>query len=144
MEVTGMLTGAPLLAHVGFPATEVLGPDGSGDQIQAMIDRHGLPFINPVFRWRRQEAKGRADRQGARPAHDPCGQGAAVFRQSTAMADGATFEAGVPPNTRSTSRLQPTPGLTCKSPKIFQSTAEHAGLHQPQRPRTNFANMSVR
>jgi hypothetical protein len=45
MEVTGMLTGAQLLAHVGFPATEVLGPDASEDQIQAMIDRHGLVFI---------------------------------------------------------------------------------------------------
>ena len=50
MEVTGMLTGARLLAHVGFPATEVLGPDGSEDQIQTMIDRHGLRFIDPVFR----------------------------------------------------------------------------------------------
>ena len=45
-----MLTGARLLAHVGFPATEVLGPDASEDQIQAMIDRHGLLFIKPVFR----------------------------------------------------------------------------------------------
>lgn len=144
MEVPGMLAGARLLASLGFPASEVLGSDVSEDQIHAMIDRHGLPFINRVFRRRRQEGQGRADRQDARPAHDPCGQGAAVFRQSTAMADGVTFEAGVPPNTRSTSRLQPTPGLTCKSPKIFQSTAEHVGLHQPQRPRTNFANMSVR
>ena len=50
MQVTGMLTGARLLAHVGFPTSEILGPDATEDQIQGLIDRHGLIFIKPLFR----------------------------------------------------------------------------------------------
>ena len=50
MNVTGMLHGARLLAHVDFPTSEVLGPDASEDQIQDLIDRHGLIFIKPVFK----------------------------------------------------------------------------------------------
>jgi succinyl-CoA synthetase beta subunit len=45
-----MLYGAKLLDHVGFPTTEVLGPDATEDQIQALIDRHNLIFIKPLFR----------------------------------------------------------------------------------------------
>ena len=50
MQITGMLHGAPLLGHVGFPAADVLGPDATEEQIQALIDRYGLIFIKPVFR----------------------------------------------------------------------------------------------
>ena len=50
MQLTGMLYGAKLLGHVGFPTTEVLGPDAGEDEIQALIDRHGLIFVKPVFR----------------------------------------------------------------------------------------------
>lgn len=38
MQVTGMLTGSRLLAHVGFLTSEVLGPDATEDHIQALID----------------------------------------------------------------------------------------------------------
>ena len=50
MNLNGLLYGARLLAHVDFPTSEVLGPDASEDAIQALIDRHGLIFIKPVFR----------------------------------------------------------------------------------------------
>src|SRR5271169_4385118 len=50
MQITGMLYGSQLLKHVDFPATEVLGPGASEDEIQDLIDRHKLIFIKPVFR----------------------------------------------------------------------------------------------
>jgi len=50
MQVSGLLYGAPLLKHVGFPVTEVLGPGASEDEIQGLLDRHGQIFIKPVFR----------------------------------------------------------------------------------------------
>ncbi len=50
MNVTGMLHGSRLLAHVDFPTSEVLGPGATEDQIQALIDRHKLIFIKPLFR----------------------------------------------------------------------------------------------
>jgi succinyl-CoA synthetase beta subunit len=50
MEVTGMLHGARLLKFVGFPTSEVLGPDASEEQIKALIERHGTVFVKPVFK----------------------------------------------------------------------------------------------
>ncbi|TCG06477.1 carboxylate--amine ligase [Paraburkholderia steynii] len=50
MEVTGMLYGSQLLQFGGFPASEVLGPDASEEQIKALIDRHGSVFVKPVFK----------------------------------------------------------------------------------------------
>src|SRR5450755_1934207 len=50
MEITGMLHGARLLEFAGLPATEVLGPDASEEQIKAMIDKYGMVFIKPVFK----------------------------------------------------------------------------------------------
>ena len=50
MQITGMLHGARLLDYVEFPASEVLGPDATEDEIQGLIDRHKLIFIKPLFR----------------------------------------------------------------------------------------------
>src|ERR1700747_9141 len=50
MNITGMLYGAPLLAHVDFPTSEVLGPGATEDEIQSLIDRHKLVFIKPLFK----------------------------------------------------------------------------------------------
>jgi len=50
MQVTGMLYGSQLLQFGGFPASEVLGPDASEEQIKALIDRHGSVFVKPVFK----------------------------------------------------------------------------------------------
>ena len=50
MQVTGMLYGGRMLRFVGFPASEVLGPDASEDEIKGLIERHGSVFIKPVFK----------------------------------------------------------------------------------------------
>src|SRR6516162_8283369 len=50
MQVTGMLYGSKMLQFVGFPTSEVLGPDASEEEIKALIDKHGMIFIKPVFK----------------------------------------------------------------------------------------------
>jgi hypothetical protein len=41
MQVTGMLYRSKLLQFVGFPTSEILGPDASEEEIKALIERHG-------------------------------------------------------------------------------------------------------
>lgn len=50
MQLTGMLYGADLLKHVGFPTSDVLGPEATEEEIQALIDRCGSVFVKPVFK----------------------------------------------------------------------------------------------
>src|SRR5437899_1593485 len=50
MQVTGMLYGSKLLQFVGFPTSEILGPDASEEEIKELIDRHGSVFVKPVFK----------------------------------------------------------------------------------------------
>ena len=50
MQVTGMLYGSKLLQFVGFPTSEILGPDASEEEIKALIDRQGSVFVKPVFK----------------------------------------------------------------------------------------------
>ena len=50
MQVTGMLHGARLLQFVGFPTPEVLGPGATETEIRAMLDKHSLIFVKPVFK----------------------------------------------------------------------------------------------
>jgi succinyl-CoA synthetase beta subunit len=50
MQLTGMLYGSKLLRFVGFPCPEVLGPDATEAEIKAMIERHGMIFLKPIFR----------------------------------------------------------------------------------------------
>ena len=50
MQLTGMLYGAELLRHVGFPTSDVLGPEATEDEIQALIDKCGSVFVKPVFK----------------------------------------------------------------------------------------------
>ncbi|MBR8257571.1 ATP citrate lyase citrate-binding domain-containing protein [Burkholderia ambifaria] len=50
MQITGMLHGARLLEFVGFPTSEILGPDASEEEIKTLIERHGEVFIKPVFK----------------------------------------------------------------------------------------------
>src|SRR5665648_529101 len=45
-----MLYGAGLLKHVGFPTSDVLGPEATEQEIQALIDRCGSVFVKPVFK----------------------------------------------------------------------------------------------
>jgi succinyl-CoA synthetase beta subunit len=45
-----MLYGSKLLRYVGYPTAEVLGPEASTDQIQALINKWGEVFIKPLFK----------------------------------------------------------------------------------------------
>ena len=102
MQITGMLTGAKLLGHVGFPTTEVLGPDATESEIQNLIDRHKLVFIKPVFRGGVGK-KGKAGLIGkASDLKTALAQKERLYfaehrhGNATAKANGVTFEAGVP------------------------------------------------
>jgi succinyl-CoA synthetase beta subunit len=97
-----MLYGAKLLGHVGFPTTEVLGPDAGEDEIQALIDRHGLIFVKPVFRGGVGK-KGKAGLIGkARDLKTALSEKERLYfaehrhGNAHAKANGVTFEAGIP------------------------------------------------
>jgi succinyl-CoA synthetase beta subunit len=50
LQITGMLWGAKLLNYVGYPTSEVLGPEATGEQVKDLIDRYGSVLIKPVFK----------------------------------------------------------------------------------------------
>jgi succinyl-CoA synthetase beta subunit len=102
MQLNGMLYGARLLDHVGFPASEVLGPDASEDAIQDLIDRHGLVFVKPVFRGGIGK-KGKAGLIGkARTLKEALAEKERLYfaehrhGNAYAKANGVTFESGIP------------------------------------------------
>ncbi len=102
MQITGMLHGARLLEFAGFPATEVLGPDASEEKIKALIDKHGLIFIKPVFKGGIGK-KGKAGLLGrARDLKTALAEKERLYFAEhqvghvKAKANGVTFEAGVP------------------------------------------------
>ena len=102
MQLTGMLYGSKLLDHVGFPTSEILGPDASEDDIQALIDRHGLIFIKPLFRGGVGK-KGKAGLIGkASDLKTALAEKERLYfaehrhGNAYAKANGVTFEAGVP------------------------------------------------
>ena len=102
MEITGMLHGARLLEFAGFPATEVLGPDASEEKIKALIDKHGLIFIKPVFKGGIGK-KGKAGLLGrAMDLKTALAEKERLYFAEhqvghvKAKANGVTFEAGVP------------------------------------------------
>ena len=102
MQVTGMLYGAKMLQFVDFPTTEVLGPDASEEEISAMIEKHGLIFIKPVF-------KGGVGKKGKSGLIGKAADLKTALKEkerlyfvehrignTVAKANGVTFEAGVP------------------------------------------------
>ncbi|MGD0642595.1 MAG: ATP-grasp domain-containing protein, partial [Roseiarcus sp.] len=102
MQITGMLYGSKMLAHVDFPASEVLGPGASEDEIQALIDRHKLIFIKPLF-------KGGVGKKGKSGLIGKASDLKTALREkerlyfaehrhgnAVAKANGVTFEGGVP------------------------------------------------
>ena len=102
MQITGMLYGSQLLKHVDFPATEVLGPGASEDEIQGLIDRHKLIFIKPVFKGGVGK-KGKSGLIGkARDLKTALQEKERLYfvehrhGNVRAKANGVTFEAGVP------------------------------------------------
>ena len=102
MQITGMLYGGRLLEFAGFPATEVLGPAASEEEIKAMIDKFGLVFIKPVFKGgigKKGKAGllGRAsDLQTALAEKERLYFAQHQVGHAKAKANGVTFEAGVP------------------------------------------------
>jgi succinyl-CoA synthetase beta subunit len=102
MQITGMLHGARLLGFAGFPAAEVLGPDASEETIKALIERHGLIFVKPVFKGGIGK-KGKAGLLGrARDLQTALAEKERLYFAEhqvghvKAKANGVTFEAGVP------------------------------------------------
>ena len=102
MQITGMLHGSRLLEFVGFPATEVLGPAASEEEIKAMLDRHGLVFVKPVFKGGIGK-KGKAGLLGrATDLKTALAEKERLYFAEhrhgnvRAKANGVTFEAGVP------------------------------------------------
>ena len=102
MQVTGMLHGATMLQFVDFPTTEVLGPDASEEEIRALIDKHRLVFIKPVF-------KGGVGKKGKAGLIGKATDLKTALKEkerlyfvehrvgnAVAKANGVTFEAGVP------------------------------------------------
>jgi succinyl-CoA synthetase beta subunit len=102
MNINGMLYGSKLLDHVGFPASEVLGPDASEDAVADLIARHGLIFVKPVFRGGVGK-KGKAGLVGrARTLQEALAEKERLYfaehhhGNAFAKANGVTFEAGIP------------------------------------------------
>jgi len=102
MQITGMFHGARLLQFVGFPATEVLGPGASEEEIKSLIDRHGQVFVKPMFKGGiGQKGKagllGRAsDLRAALAEKERLYFAEHAVGGQRAKANGVTFEAGVP------------------------------------------------
>ncbi|MFT3719715.1 ATP citrate lyase citrate-binding domain-containing protein [Pseudorhodoferax sp.] len=102
MQITGMLHGSRLLEFAGFPTTEVLGPGATEEEIKAMLDKHGLLFVKPVFKGgvgKKGKAGllGRAkDMQTALAEKERLYFAEHVHGNQRAKANGVTFEAGVP------------------------------------------------
>ena len=102
MQISGMLHGARLLKFVGFPATEVLGPGASEEDIKALLDRHGQVFVKPVFKGGIGK-KGKAGLLGrAQDLKTALAEKERLYfvehraGDLTAKANGVTFEAGIP------------------------------------------------
>lgn len=102
MQLTGMLYGRNLLDHVDFPASEVLGPGASEDEISALIERHGLIFIKPLFKGGVGK-KGKSGLIGqATDLKTALAEKERLFfvehrhGNAYAKANGVTFESGVP------------------------------------------------
>jgi len=102
MQLTGMLHGAALLRHVGFPVPEILGPDASEAAIQALIARHGTVFVKPVFKGGVGK-KGKAGLVGrATTLREALAEKERLYfaehcvGELAAKANGVTFEAGIP------------------------------------------------
>jgi succinyl-CoA synthetase beta subunit len=97
-----MLHGARLLQFVGFPTSEVLGPGASEGEINALLAKHGLIFIKPVFKGGVGK-KGKAGLVGkARDLKMALAEKERLYfaehRVGTTLskANGVTFEAGIP------------------------------------------------
>ena len=102
MQLSGLLHGAKLLRFVNFPVPEVLGPETSEAEIKAMLDRHGMVFVKPIFKGAVGK-KGKAGLVGkARDLKTALAERERLYfvqhthGNVTAKSQGVTFEAAVP------------------------------------------------
>jgi succinyl-CoA synthetase beta subunit len=102
MQLTGMLHGSKLLRFVGFPCPEVLGPEATEAEIKALIERHGMIFLKPIFKGGIGK-KGKAGLLGrAKDLKTALEEKERLFfvehrvGNVVAKAQGVTFEAAVP------------------------------------------------
>ena len=102
MQLSGMLHGERLLRFVNFPTPEVLGPEATEAEIKAMLDRHGMVFVKPIFKGAIGK-KGKAGLVGkARDLKTALAERERLFFAQhthgnvTAKSQGVTFEAAVP------------------------------------------------
>jgi succinyl-CoA synthetase beta subunit len=102
MQLTGLYWGHKLLRKVEYPHAEVLGPEASVDQIKDLIKRCGQVFIKPIFKGGvgkkgKSGLIGRAkDLSHALQEKERLYFIEHKFGNSSAKADGVTFEGGVP------------------------------------------------
>ncbi len=102
MQITGMLWGAKLLNYVGYPTSEVLGPQATSEQIKDLIDRYGRVLIKPVF-------KGGVGKKGKAGLIGEADDVATAIREKERLffvehrvgntlvkAEGVTFESAIP------------------------------------------------
>jgi succinyl-CoA synthetase beta subunit len=101
-QLTALLHGAPLLRHVDFPNSEVLGSDATDDEIAALIKRHGLIIVMPLFKGGVGK-KGKSGLIGrANDLRTALAEKERMYfvehrhGNATAKANGVTFEGGVP------------------------------------------------
>jgi succinyl-CoA synthetase beta subunit len=144
MQVTGMLYGSKLLQFVGFPATEVLGPDASEADIGRLIERHGSVFVKPVFKGGIGK-KGKAGLIGrAKDLKTALKEKERLYfvehrvGNAIAKANGVTFEAAVPAEhevyfsiTDSTHFRAPTMTLTHHGGMDIEELAKDQVAHVP-------------
>ncbi|MBI5598668.1 MAG: carboxylate--amine ligase [Deltaproteobacteria bacterium] len=102
MQLTGLLWGQRLLKKVEFPVAEVLGPEATVDEIKALIKKCAGVFVKPVFKGGVGK-KGKAGLIGrASDINEALRHKERLyfvehrFSNSTAKADGVTFEGLVP------------------------------------------------
>ena len=102
MNITGMLYGSKLMNYVGYPTSEVMGPEASESDIQGMIDRHGMVFIKPLFKGGVGK-KGKAGLMGvAKDLKTALAEKERLYFAEhthgnvTAKSQGVTYEGGVP------------------------------------------------
>ena len=72
MQLTGLLHGAPLLRHVGFPTAEVIGPDAGDDQIVDLIRRRRCDLVVNTPQGSGARGDGYRIREAALSARVPC------------------------------------------------------------------------
>jgi len=102
MQLTGLYWGHKLLKRVEYPHAEVLGPEASVDEIKDLIKKCGQVFIKPIFKG----GVGKKGKSGLIGRAKDIGTALKekerlyfiehTFGNSSAKADGVTFEGGVP------------------------------------------------